>query len=312
MPPTAPRRQRKWDAPRKELAQKPELRSPNPERNPNPRNPNTLPSHRSSHPSAPRFFGFRVSAFLRPSVFGLRISVPLTLLLPQSARPMKTGPTLHTGSCGDVVASTNRFGQYLRKRPSRKKPRNKPRTADTDRTEADWRAISALWNKLTEEQYRAWDLAAADERSRPRAGQSGRLPTRNFFFKVNNARASLGQPLAADPPAPTTPGPNPVGPLHITNRGDRVVLRLEVCGDASSPIKVYGAAPQNRGTRRGRDFRVLGRLPPARNGETDITRLYVQKYGVPEPGTRIFIRTVVEVNGRQTSPHETNCVVPAR
>jgi hypothetical protein len=32
----------------------------------------------------------------------------------------------------------------------------------------------------------------------------------------------------------------------------------------------------------------------------------VQTFGVPEPGKRVFIRTVVEVNGRQSSPWETN------
>jgi hypothetical protein len=223
---------------------------------------------------------------------------------------MKTGPTLQIGSCGDVVASTNRFGQYVRKRPSRKKRRNKPRTADIDRAESDWRAISALWDSLTEEQYRAWEIAATDERSRPRAGQSGRLPPRLFFFKVNNSRASLGQPPVSEPPPPANPGPNPVRQLQITNRGDRVVLRLEVSGLPSDPIKVYGAAPQNRGTKRGRDFRVLCPLPPPRNGESDITVPYLQKYGVPHPGKRVFIRTVVEVNGRQTSPQETNCLVP--
>jgi hypothetical protein len=225
---------------------------------------------------------------------------------------MKTGPTLQTGTCGDVVASSNRFGQYVRKRPSRQKPRNKPRTADIDRAEGNWRAISALWNSLTEEQYRAWELAADGQRSRPRAGQSGRLPPRHYFFKVNNSRASLGLTLLADPPVSANPGPNPVGQLHITNRGDRVVLRLEVSGAARDPIKVYGSPPQNRGRKRCQDLRVLGCLPAEANGESDITPSYVQKYGVPAPGKRVFIRTVVEVNGRQSSPRETNCIVPER
>ena len=74
----------------------------------------------------------------------------------------------------------------------------------------------------------------------------------------------------------------------------------------------FGAAPQNRGTTRGRDFRVLCPLPPRRNGEVDITEWYVQKFGVPEPGKRVFIRTVVEINGRQSDPRETNCLVPER
>ncbi len=262
-------------------------------------------------------FGLRPSFGLRTSDFGLwfrslNIFSPLVLRPVYFVHPMKTGPTLQTGACGDVVATRNRFGQYLRKRPSRKKRRNKPRTADTDRTEGDWRAISALWDTLTEEQYRAWGIAAEGERSRPRAGQSGRLPPRHYFFKVNNSRASLGQPLIANPPLRVNAGPNPVGQLRITNRGDRVVLRLDVPGVARDPIKVYASPPQNRGRARCGDLRVLGSLPPQTNGESDITRPYIQKYGVPEPGKRIFIRTVVEANGRQSSPRETNCVVPER
>jgi hypothetical protein len=223
---------------------------------------------------------------------------------------MKTGSTLQTGACGDVIASTGRFGQYVRKRPSRRKRRNKRRTVGTDRAEEDWRAIAALWNNLSEEQYRAWDIASEPEHSRPRAGQSGRLPPRNYFFKVNNSRASLGQPLLSDPPVAAESGPNLVRQLRITTRGGRVVLKLEVEGIAPDTIKVFGAAPQNRGTTRGRDFCVLGRLPLPRKGECDITQSYVQKFGTPAPGKRVFIRTVVEVNGRQSSPRETNCIVP--
>jgi hypothetical protein len=112
---------------------------------------------------------------------------------------------------------------------------------------------------------------------------------------------------------------NSVPATATVNRGgsgwgrlECLVLRLEVSGAAPDPIKVYGAAPQNRGTKHGRDFRVLCSLPPPRNGESDITQWYVQKFGVPEPGKRVFIRTVVEVNGRQSNPLETNCVVPER
>jgi len=225
---------------------------------------------------------------------------------------MKTGSVLQTGACGDIVASKNRYGQYLRKRPSRGKRRNKRRTADTDRAEANWRAVSALWNNLTEAQYHAWEIASAQERSRPRAGQSGRLPARTFFFKINNARASLGQNLLADPPVPADPAPNPVGQLHITNRGGRVRLKLEIRGLVPELIKVYGSPPQNRGKKRCRDFRVLGRLPFPNNGESDITELYVEKYGVPQVGQRVFIRTQVQSNGREGAARETNFVVPDR
>jgi hypothetical protein len=60
---------------------KPETRNPKAERNPNSRNPNTPAPERSSLPPAPAFFWLRLSAFFRASVFGLRISLLLALLL---------------------------------------------------------------------------------------------------------------------------------------------------------------------------------------------------------------------------------------
>ena len=225
---------------------------------------------------------------------------------------MKTGPTLQTGARGDMVASRNAFGNYIRKRPARTKLRNKVRTPGADRAEAAWRAISASWNRLTEEQYRAWAIAAEGERTRPRGGQSGRMPTRTLFFKVNMSRTSLGLPLVSVPPAPVDANPNPVRQLQIANRGDRVVMRLELSEPVSNTIKLYATSPQNRGTTRGRDYRALGCLLPPRHGECDITQIYVGRFGVPEPGKRVFVRTVVEVNGKQTSPLETQCLVPER
>jgi len=225
---------------------------------------------------------------------------------------MKTRNVPQSGACGDVVASHNRYGQYLRKRPSGKKRRNKPHTADTDRAEANWRALSALWNTLSEEQYRAWDIAADQERSRPRNGQGGRLTGRAFFFKINSARASLGLEPLTRPPAHVGYYPNPVQRLIVTNRGGRIALKLELSGIPPELIKVYGAPPQPRGKRRCWDLRVLGRLPAPDGGVSEITELYVKKYGAPRIGNRVFIRTVVHVNGQQVDPQVTNCVVPER
>jgi hypothetical protein len=81
MPPTAPRRQRKWGAPRAERGWKSETRGPKPERNPKPRNPKAPLRQQTGKPSAPPYFGFRVSAFLRVSGFGFRISLPLARLM---------------------------------------------------------------------------------------------------------------------------------------------------------------------------------------------------------------------------------------
>ena len=59
---------------RSTLNPKPETRSPKAEKRPKSEVPNPQPSPRSDSPSGQAILGFRVSAFFRPSGFGLRIS----------------------------------------------------------------------------------------------------------------------------------------------------------------------------------------------------------------------------------------------
>jgi hypothetical protein len=117
---------------------------------------------RTSHPSAPPFF-------LRSDFLA---SAPALAVVRQD---YEARYVLRTGPCGGLTASHSRYGQYLRKRPSCKRRRNKPRTADSP--ERDWRARSALWNSLSGE-HRGWEIAADGERSRPAAcgAHSLRLP----------------------------------------------------------------------------------------------------------------------------------------
>jgi hypothetical protein len=42
----------------------------------------------------------------------------------------------------------------------------------------------------------------------------------------------------------------------------------------------------------------------------DITKLYVDKYGVPPAGKRVFIHTRQQVNGWQEAAKKTTAVVP--
>jgi hypothetical protein len=44
----------------------------------------------------------------------------------------------------------------------------------------------------------------------------------------------------------------------------------------------------------------------------DITDLYVQQYGTPEPGQKVFIRTRQQHNGWEGPDHDLSEVVPAR
>ena len=43
---------------------------------------------------------------------------------------------------------------------------------------------------------------------------------------------------------------------------------------------------------------------------SDITDLYVGKFGVPRAGSRVFIRTLQQINGWEDLPKQTSAIVP--
>jgi hypothetical protein len=58
------------------------------------------------------------------------------------------------------------------------------------------------------------------------------------------------------------------------------------------------------------NFVALGLLPAPVRGLSDITELYVARFGVPKVGTRVFIRTRQQINGWKDAPKQTNAIVP--
>ena len=52
-------------------------------------------------------------------------------------------------------------------------------------------------------------------------------------------------------------------------------------------------------------------LPAPVNGWSDITELYVARYGVPLVGSVVFIRTCQQVDGWADVPKVTSALVPA-
>ena len=44
-------------------------------------------------------------------------------------------------------------------------------------------------------------------------------------------------------------------------------------------------------------FPFLGLLPPPIDGWSDITEMYVARFGIPKPGTAVWIRTCQHIDG---------------
>jgi hypothetical protein len=179
------------------------------------------------------------------------------------------------------------------------------------RHRAKFGGIRRLWRTVSPAEKATWAIEPETIRSRPSLGQSGTLPAYLVFVKVNSIRASQGLPPVFTRPQPHTFTANPVGELVATNSGGVVELELSVPILPDTDILVLGAAPCSAGVSFVDHFVILGRLPAAEGGYSHITKLYVDRYGVPPVGTLVFIRTRQVCDGWTEFPIQTSALVPA-
>jgi len=212
-----------------------------------------------------------------------------------------------SGRVGNVVFCQTRFGQVVRKYSV---PRN-PRSPDQTRNRRGFAQVSRRWRALTAEQRIAWCLAAADSYTTSRAGRRVALNGYNYFIRVNASRVHLGLSQFDLPPAVPSFSPNPCAELSVTHTGGTTTLKLRVPSQPGQCTLVQGAAPVSAGVRCVQHYPLLGLLPAPVDGWSDITALYVARYGVPTVGTAVFIRTCQHVDGWTYLPNVASAFVPA-
>ncbi len=152
------------------------------------------------------------------------------------------------------------------------------------------RTLSVAWNDLTDEERQAWESRARRHRRGGWAAHRVRRQGRKLFFKANFHRLALQQALLTDPPRSGTFRAAPIVQLVITNHAGRIVINVRVSGAPTEGVMVSSWRPLNAGVMVWKKFVRLTPLPPPKGGLCDITRPYVEKYGVPQVGKKIFIR----------------------
>jgi hypothetical protein len=133
----------------------------------------------------------------------------------------------------------------------------------------------------------------------------------NYYVSVNTKRASLGLPRYDVPVAEPSFTPNPVSELAVTNVGGNIALKVRVPSAPAQYTVLQGAAPVSAGVSVVQHFPRLGLLPAAVEGWSDVTALYVARYGVPAVGTVVFLRTCQYIDGWSDVPKLTSALVPA-
>lgn len=206
---------------------------------------------------------------------------------------MKVRKPPQSGSIGDIVAKRNRYGQYESGKPSTEYRHTSARR----RSCKNMKKFSRLWNEISEEQRDGWRRRAAQVHSRPRLGISGALTGQTLIVKINTVLAICGyKPLMDAPPIPRFLL-NPVAGLTITNDQEGLALKLRLSERPTQDIMVFASPPRSRGQVFCETYAFLGLVPAPVECESEITRLYIEKYGVPPVGSRVFIRTWPQENG---------------
>jgi hypothetical protein len=206
-----------------------------------------------------------------------------------------------SGRVGDVVyVQSARYGQIVRRYVPPRNPRSQPQ----QKNRSDFGALSTQWRALPPENRSAWCVAA----DRDRTGLCGY----NYFMKVNASRIHLGLSRFDLPPSRVPSfSLNPVAEVAVTNIGGDTRIMMREPSQPGQCTLVQGAAPVSTGVRCVQQFRFLGLLPEPVDGWSDITELYVAWFGVPAPGTAVFIRTRQQIDGWMDLPKVTSAVVPA-
>jgi hypothetical protein len=212
-----------------------------------------------------------------------------------------------SGACGTFVSVRTRYGQVRRRRSVIRKAPSPAQLLNR----AGFGRVRGLWRTLTPEQNATWATDPEETRSQSRLAQSGKLPPYLVFVKVNAALVAQGLAPVLTRPKSYKFDANPVAELVSTNSGGVVELRLSVPTTPVTDILVLGAAPCSAGVSFANHFVILGRLPAAEAGYSHITKLYVDRYGAPPPGARVFIRTRQLRDGWVDFPIQTDAIVPA-
>ena len=220
---------------------------------------------------------------------------------------MKVISSPQSGQIGNIVYVNSRYGQLARQYVL---PRN-PRTPEQQRNRGNFGAVASRWRALTPEQRTAWCMAAANKFIVTHSGRQVAHTGYSYFVSVNTRRAELDLPLFDLPPAEATFSPNPVAELVATNTGGTINLKLRVPSLPAQYTLVQGAAPVSTGTRCVQHFPFLGLLPPPTDGWSDITELYVARYGVPPVGKKVYVQANQFVDGWEDLPVRFWAIVPA-
>ena len=219
---------------------------------------------------------------------------------------MKIIDVPQSGHLGTFISYQTRYGQFRRPYIIPADPKTPVQLV----RRARMAHVSARWRTLAHLQHLAWNAAGGQVQSHSCLGKSGPLPGYNLYVAINFNLSVVGEDPVFDPPAFPQFSENVIDDLTITNTDGVTALKLSV---PAAPVRytlVMATKPCSAGVSFPGRFVFIGLLPDPVGGISDITALYVARYGGPPANMRVFIQTVQQINGWKDIPKQTTAVVP--
>jgi hypothetical protein len=98
---------------------------------------------------------------------------------------------------------------------------------------------------------------------------------------------------------------------QLTNTQGVSAIQFTLSGKLPQYLIVLGTKPRGAGVSFVDHFAILVALPAQDQGVSDITDLFVGKYGMPRAGSRVFIQVIQQIDGWQDLPKQLSARVPA-
>jgi hypothetical protein len=212
-----------------------------------------------------------------------------------------------SGSIGTETYLIGRHGQVVRDRVTPANPRTSPQTMQR----SILATVAARWRTLTDGQRTAWASAATSHQTKPRLGTSGPLTGEQLFCRINAVLQTFGLDQADVPPAyPVFPSLAPQG-LVITNTAGTIAIKLTCPTNPGDNTVLRASAPCSAGIARTPRQVLIGTVPTPIAESSNITSLYVARYGVPGVASRLFVTCNMFTDGWESQLVTFTAVVPA-
>lgn len=202
------------------------------------------------------------------------------------------------GKIGGHVASKNAAGAYLRTKVT---PTN-PQTARQSFVRALFASITAAWSSLTSSQIAAWNEAVADWTSTNIFGDLKKPSGKALFQRLNNQAQIAGLAGFTAVPAKISTPDSIITGVELDISDTALNLTGAFTG-AGAQVVLFATPVVSNGTSNVKSkLRQIYYAAGNAYSVGDAYQAYVDKFGAPTAGDKLFIGVKYVVASGQTSP----------